>query len=560
MASNQLWYDIELGNFSEIEQEGVLQAALDSFNESIWTYPCLPDTAYKLSAGELKKLSFGPFEWTPGHKSYWWPNQPYKDGYRAQLHLLNLTIKDNDSGKTSTDGIRFGFREIRQNGSYFELNGIRIKFRGDNLQVANYDNIDYNGKGDSIHTLPGFLPPSETNPGWHGAVDNFLRLNYNVQREHMVPWTPYMIDVCDEMGLMLIGESACRWNGFDMEDGRGFYEIKCLKDIIKRDRNHPSIIRWSTKNEAQCDDPAYHMELYEAVKELDDTRPIFEEILFADRETYNPENTFGKLLEKDDFSWMEHYLTTGEDGEPYFTSIEYNDALVPVPNRPYGITESNWFRSSTPAGLIRFATSTAIFRAKGASDIRPYTLLSSWVSCIPGCRTTDLLTEECRHPVYGEDNLPDPFSHPAIKLLQNTCNPLFAFDYDFWYLNRKSNAFGAFPVIMPEVECDSDITRTITVCNDDLFGEKLELLWELREGSPSNLILQDGKIPMIIPVAGIETVDITFHTPAFDTFVFLQLKIIKDGVVRFVCNNTAYETINGKPFFDVWEDLAREFM
>jgi hypothetical protein len=65
---------------------------------------------------------------------------------------------------------------------------------GDNLQVANYDRIDHGGKGDAIDTLPGFLPPSSANPGWPRAVDNFLRLNYNLQREHMGPWTPFFED------------------------------------------------------------------------------------------------------------------------------------------------------------------------------------------------------------------------------------------------------------------------------------------------------------------------------------------------------------------------------
>jgi len=553
VRNNQLRYEFELYNSSRQERETTVSARLTSHGEHLWAYPELPENTYKLKAREIRTLCFGPFGWTPGPDSYWRPNQPYRAGYRAILHTLSLQV---DEALCDT---RFGFRELRQEGRYFTLNGIRLKFRGDNLQVANYDGIDHNGKGDAIDTLPGFLPPGGNCPGWPGAVDNFLRLHYNVQREHMGPWTPYMIDVCDEMGLMLIGESACRWNEFDMDDGRGFHEVKCLKDIIKRDRNHPSIVRWSSKNEAQCVETEYHVELYDAIKSLDDTRPIFEDIIFFDREAYNP-SAFGELLQKDDFTWIEHYLTEGEDGQPYFSAIEHNDCLVPLDDRPYGIGEANWMRSSTPAGLVWFATTTAILRAKGASDVRPYTLLSSWASCIPGCRTKDFLTEEGRHPVYGEDNLPNPFEHPGIRLLQLSCNPIFAMDYDFWHMNRKSNAFGAFPVTSPVLPCNSDITRKITVFNDDLSGESLELHWKLREGNPSNWIYQEGRILLDIPVAGMAETEIKFRTPEFNTFLFLHLVILKDGQKRSECGHTFYETAGGKDFTPLFNCEERTFI
>jgi len=293
---------------------------------------------------------------------------------------------------------------------------------------------------------------------------------------------------------------------------------------------------------------------------LDDTRPIYEDILFGDRSMYNPENAFGDLLRKDNFTWIEHYLTAGADGKPYFTVINHNECLVPIPDRPYGIGEADWMRSSTPAGLVWFAATIALLRAKGASDIRPYTLLSAWASCIPGCKTSDFLTEEKRHPVYGEDNLPDPFSLPGIRLLQNACNPLLAFDYDFWYANRASNAFGAFPTVSPPVPCGGEITRVITVCNDDLSGEEFELRWELREGSPSNWIWRQGAVSLRIPIAGIGTAAVTFQTPVFNTFVFLRLMLVKDGVLRFDDRHTAYETTGGKDFTSDFNDAERKFL
>ncbi len=547
VAANTLQCDVWLTNSSVRDRTVTLGATLASWNGSGWPYPQVPPQTVTLRAGETVKAAIGPLDWTAGAESFWWPNVPYRPGYQAQLHWLSLHLQE--KGRTlHVAPVRFGFREFRQSGEHYTLNGVRVNLRGDNLQVANYDRIDYGGKGDAIDTLPGFLPPSESSPGWPQAVDNFLRLNFNVQRQHMGPWTPYMIDTCDELGLMLIAESACRWNGFDMEDGRGFHEVKCLQDIVRRDRNHPSIIRWSTKNEPQCADEAYHIELYEAVKALDDTRPISEDIVVTDREAYDVDRVYRSLKEKDDFTWFEHYLAYDERGDPYFTPHEHNDALLPLPGRPYGVGEADWMRSSTPAGLTWFATTMALLRAQGASDVRPYVLLSSWASSVPGVRSTDFLTEENRYPVYGEDNLPGPWQHPGIRLLQKACHPNLAFDFEFWRANRRSNAMGQFPVVIPTVQAGCQVVREIVVFNDDLWLPDLELHWGVREGNAHSRVIAEGRSLLNIGPGSMERVAIRFRAPEFNCPLFLILSVLKGDEERFRDDVTCFEVVGGKPF------------
>ena len=537
-----------------------------SYNSESWEYPDIPAIDFNVAAGGTKIIHIPDLPWKAGGGSFWQPNIPYREGYRTQLHILSLRLTG--SFPSTRSGIdhqvetRFGFREIWQENDRFVLNGTRINFRGDNLQVANYDRIDMDGKGDAIGTLPGFLPPGPDNPGWPRAVDNFLRMNYNVQRMHMGPWTDYMIDVCDEMGLMLLGESASRWNGFDMEKGRGFHEVKCLEDIVKWHRNHPSIVRWSLKNEAQCMSPDYHAELYNAVKEIDNTRPLFEDFIASDRSDFNPRGVFGNLLDKDDFTYMEHYLSYNEKGEAYFDTINVNDAVVPLPGKPYGITEADWMRSSTPAGLTFFAVTTALARAQGASDIRPYTLLNYWASCIPGVRTTDFLTEENRHPLYGEDNIGerDFWRLPGVTLLQKACAPVFAMDGEFWRMNKKSDAWGHFPVVSPQVMALSKFTRRITVFNDDLSGDDLLLKWELREGSPMNRIWSKGENNLVIQPGERGTAEIVLEAPKFNTYMFLTLKVIKDGLERYDDSLTSFQVIGGKDFRSEFNGEERVFI
>lgn len=529
------------------DQTVVLYGQISSWNGENWPYPTIPEMSICVPSRSTVQVTLGPLDWAAGADSYWWPNVPYCAGRLSQLHILKLVL-GSGGDETHSATVRFGFREIRQVGDHYELNGVRINFRGDNLQVANYDRVECGGRGDAIDTLPGFLPPSRDNPGWPRAVDNFLRLNYNVQRQHMGPWSPYMIDVCDEMGLMLIGESASRWNGFDMEDGRGFHEIKCLQDIVRRDRNHPSIIRWSAKNEPQCTEPDYHVELYDAIKASDDTRPISEDIVVFDRQAFNVGEVFAGLLDANDFTWIEHYLTYDDNGRPFFTNLEHNDAVILLKDRPFGLGEADWMRSSTPAGLTWFATTIALARAQGASDVRPYVLLSSWVSSVPGVRSFDLSTEENRHPVYGEDNLADPWGHPGIKLLQTACHPLLALDVAFWHDNRRSDGWGHFPVVAPRLKANSSVTREVTVFNDELEGADVELHWDVREGSTSNRPYEGGHVPLALEPGRMAMIPVTFGTPVYNTFVFLTLRVIKGGVDRFCDELTCFEIAEGKDF------------
>ena len=91
---------------------------------------------------------------------------------------------------------------------------------------------------------------SADNPGWPQAVDNLLRLNFNVMRIHQIPATPYMLDVCDEAGLMLVDETPLRGS-----EGREDFEagktnmLNMVRELALRDRNHPAVVIWSAANE-----------------------------------------------------------------------------------------------------------------------------------------------------------------------------------------------------------------------------------------------------------------------------------------------------------------------
>ncbi|MDR3069578.1 MAG: hypothetical protein LBU38_01020 [Propionibacteriaceae bacterium] len=495
-----------------------------------------------MPAGQTKKVTVGPVSWIVPN-SLWWPNIPYVEGYRAQLHNLDVTATVVGS-EPSTSHVRFGFREIEQVGDGFELNGVPINFRGDSPQGADYDNIDNYGRGDAFDTLPGFLRPSASNPGWEKVIDNYQRLNYNSVRIHQEPASPYMLDVADEMGMILMDESAIRGsNGRESLFSGRDNMVKHVQDLVLRDRNHASVLRWSQANEpttgTQSPFPApgysigFDRELYKAVMALDDTRPI-------STDGNSPD------LDYDNYTVYCHYWDVSWSNPDRFTESTCPEAVLP--GKPHGSGEHIWNTDNTPRGFMQFATSTQRMRVNDAADIRPYTLLSAWASLVPGVRSTDMTIEGNLKPLYGEDNLPDPWSHPTVQRIQKAFSPLLVSDNAYWDANKRSNSAGVWPAVPVALERGASVTRTLTVFNDLLNTDNVTLNWAVRSGSATGDIVASGSKDLFIPRGSDKDHEITFTVPksADDLYLVLSAQTAANGTV-FTDDGTKFATVEPAP-------------
>ena len=548
VSGSSLYYDVSIRNASSTATNVTLSGNLSSWNGAAWSYPALPSRAISLAAGASTNITVGPVNWNLGTGSYWWPNVPYQPGYQAQLHNLNLSLAPTGGGAViHTNSTRFGFRECRQgpdglgNTVYF-LNGIRVNFRGDNLQGADYDNIIYNGgRGDAYGTLPGFLPPSPGNPGWPQAVDNYQRLNYNVNRIHQEPCTPYMLDVCDEMGFMIIQETAIRGSGDDQNFIAGHDNmVNHLKALYTRDRNHASIVRQSLDNEpdqSSTDSTAFQIDLYNAAMSVDGTRPL----------SVDPGGTGQSYdsLTYSNFSAYRHYVGSGNPGVGWYFSA-YTDEVIARSDRPYGQGEYIWSADNTAQGLTWFGTSCQAMRAKGASDTRPYTLLSAWASVIPGVNRTAMVIEQGGNPRFGEDNLPDPWNNSIIQRVQAGFNPVLVADSSYWESAKVSNANGDWPASVPTITPAQAMTRTLTLYNDTFSGTAVDVFWEFRQNSVAGPIVSSGVVNATVPLGYTQTTNITINTPnAPDgTIYYLVLYSKKNGVELFRENSQQFVMLN----------------
>ena len=106
----------------------------------------------------------------------------------------------------------------------FLLNGEVLKLKGVNLHQ------DHAGVGAAI---PDALQ------AWR--IKKLKEFGCNAYRSSHNPMTPALLDICDREGILIIDEN--RLSGINAEHQR------LLENMIKRDRNHPSIILWSDGNE-----------------------------------------------------------------------------------------------------------------------------------------------------------------------------------------------------------------------------------------------------------------------------------------------------------------------
>jgi beta-galactosidase len=104
------------------------------------------------------------------------------------------------------------------------------------------------------------------------------------------PPAPEFLDLCDQMGFLVMDEAFDMWRkkktskDYHLEFPE--WHQRDLEDMIKRDRNHPSIILWSIGNEIreQFDSTgvALTKELVGIVKNLDQSRPVISALTETD--------------------------------------------------------------------------------------------------------------------------------------------------------------------------------------------------------------------------------------------------------------------------------------
>ena len=106
-------------------------------------------------------------------------------------------------------------------------------------------------KGFCLHQDDGCLGSALPLRSMERRLEMFRDYGVNAIRcSHNQP-APEFLDLCDEMGFVVIDEAFDKWkSGYYKEYFDEWWE-RDLKNMIVRDRNHPSIVAWSIGNELQ---------------------------------------------------------------------------------------------------------------------------------------------------------------------------------------------------------------------------------------------------------------------------------------------------------------------
>lgn len=96
------------------------------------------------------------------------------------------------------------------------------------------------------------------------------------------PPAPEVLQLCDKMGFLVMDEAFDMWkkrkNKFDYHVDFEANHKQDLEDLVKRDRNHPSVFMWSIGNEIReqfdATGTVIAKELSAIVKSIDPTRPV----------------------------------------------------------------------------------------------------------------------------------------------------------------------------------------------------------------------------------------------------------------------------------------------
>jgi beta-galactosidase len=243
---------------------------------------------------------------------------------------------------------RVGFRDARFEVDGFFLNGERFRLFG----LDRHELFPYVG-----YAMPERVKRRDA---------EILRreFNCNAVRCSHYPQSEAFLDACDELGLMVWQETP----GWQYIGDAAWQDlvVQNVQDMIRRDRNHPSIIIWGVRVNESNNVPALYERTTAAAKALDDSRP-----------------TSGSMTPSSEKNWQQEWH------EDVFAFDDYHsvpDGSVgikpPLPGVPYMLAEAvgqfsygkklafnNKYRR---AGDVELQTQQALFHAEAHDRAAAY--------------------------------------------------------------------------------------------------------------------------------------------------------------------------------------------
>ncbi|XP_068457489.1 beta-glucuronidase [Clinocottus analis] len=190
----------------------------------------------------------------------WWPYLMHENpGY---LYSMEVRLKAADGKSEDVYALPVGIRTVSVTSTQFLINNKPFYFHG----VNKHEDSDIRGKGFD----------------WPLVVKDFNLLKWlgaNSFRTSHYPYAEEILQMCDRHGIVVIDECP----GVGIKDILSFgnasltHHLVVMDELVRRDKNHPSVVMWSVANEPAAEMPPadfYFKTVIQHTKALDPTRPV----------------------------------------------------------------------------------------------------------------------------------------------------------------------------------------------------------------------------------------------------------------------------------------------
>ena len=193
----------------------------------------------------IHRYDFTPF--VMENMTLWDIENPHR--YNCKVRMQGVMGNDEAS-------LKVGFRELHIEENKLTLNGKSLTLLGLNRHQS-YPYVGY--------AMPKRVQEKD-------AYILKYELGLNAVRTSHYPQSPYFLDACDEVGLLVL-EEIPGWQHIGQREEWRSKVMEDVKAMIERDYNHPSIITWGVRINESGDDHELYTATNELARSLDDTRP-----------------------------------------------------------------------------------------------------------------------------------------------------------------------------------------------------------------------------------------------------------------------------------------------
>src|SRR4051812_20769598 len=237
---------------------------------------------------------------------------PWRPG-EGYLYDLELSLAGGEEVFDSYT-VAVGIRTVEVRGTEFLINGEPFYFTG----FGRHEDIPVLGKGHD----DAFLVHDFALMDWIGA-NSFRTSHY--------PYAEEVMEFADRHGIVVIDETAAvglnlavaagltgapprpTFSPETFGDATREAHAQAIRELIARDKNHPSVVMWCIANEPSSHEDGareYFEPLVELTRKLDPTRPVsYAAVIFATHENDRLADLFDVLCINRYYGW---YIATGD--------------------------------------------------------------------------------------------------------------------------------------------------------------------------------------------------------------------------------------------------------